>query len=260
MSTGVYLFSGPDRPGKLQRIRELRRTLPVDPLDEHRLEAASVSASDLVALCRQRPAASPARLIVVEDAQRLSPTCISGLIHHADAIRQTACVVLLVDAELSVRAPLARAAHDRAIALERFAGAAEAPAKPFAFLDALGARRFPAALEAVREQLAAGKTPLELIGLAAWQVQRWVVVRHFLDAGLSPARISAILGMRPWQVERISSEITGRSLGSLRRLLRRCWEMDVGAKSGRVLPWLAVEELAAEVCLDNETATTPSRR
>jgi len=259
MSTGLYLFVGPDRSGKLQRIRALRRTLRVDALDEHRVEGAAASASALVGLCRQRPAVSAARLIVIEDAQRLPPACVSGLVHYADAMAQTACVVLLVDAELSVRSPLARAAHDRVMILERFTGTAAAPAKPFAFLDALGTRALPAALEAVREQMGAGKTPLELIGLAAWQIQRWVVVRRLVDAGLSSAQISAVLGMRPWQVERIRSEIAGRPLEALRYLLKRCWDLDVGVKSGRTLPWLAVEELATEVCLSDASATTAVR-
>ena len=136
---------------------------------------------------------SSARLIVIDEAQRLPAACVSGLVHYAEAIAVTACVVLLVEGELSVRSPLTRAAHDRVIALERFAGAAEAPAKPFAFLDALGARDRTAALQAVREQVGVGKTPLELIGLAAWQIQRWVVVRQLLDAGLSGAQISAML-------------------------------------------------------------------
>lgn len=247
-SLGVQVFLGPDRARKLQRIQELERQLRVDPLDRHYVNAADTSAAELASLCRQRAAASPARLIVVDQAHQLPADCGQALLQHRAAIQQTACVVLLVDRDMSLRHPVARAAHEGGLAVTRFAGRDLPSAKPFALLDALGAGDLAGALQAVQDQLALGKEPLELVGLIAWQVQRWVSVRRLMDTGLSVDRIAAMTGMQRWQVERVRTEVAGRPLRQLQGLLQRCWQLDVDAKSGHTQPWLAIEQLLWELC------------
>jgi len=252
--SGLYLFLGPDRARKLGRIQSLEQALRVEALDRHHLAGGAVSSADLVALCRQRPAASPVRLIVVDEAQRLDGACIEALRHHAAAIAETACVVLLVDEELSVRHPLAPFQRDaertRGVALttERFPGRDAPAVTPFALVDALGSRDVAGALGAVRDQVVNGKDPVELFGLVGWQLQRWVLVRRLLDAGYAAAQIAAVTGLKPWQVERVQSEVAGRSLALLHRLLARCWQLDVQVKRGLAIPGLAVEHLVMEVC------------
>ena len=244
--TGVFLFLGSDRPKKLQRIQELERHLGVQPLDRHALDAATLSGAALLAFCRQQPAESPCRLIVVDQAHRLDRAAVEGLLEHAEAIASVASVVLLVEPELSLRHPLAQAAER--FTVERFPGRDQPAVKPFAFTDALGRRHLAEALSAARDQVVAGKEPLELLGLMGWQLNRWVVVRRLLDGGTRPDAIAAMINMKPWQVERIQAEASGRSLGRLQALLARCWELDVDAKSGRVAPELALEQLVVEVC------------
>ena len=248
-SLGLHLFLGPDRARKLQRIQELERSFRVDTMDRHHLDGAVVKSAELVALCRQRPAVSPARLIVVDQAHRLDLACAEALLQHAQIIAQMSCVVLLVDRELSVRHPLARAAHHGAISMMRFAGGDTPTAKPFALMDALGVRDLPEALRAVRDQLNGGKEPLELLGLVAWQLQRWILVRRLSESGLATPRIAALAGMQAWQVERVRSEISGRPLVWLDQMLTRCWQLDVDAKSGRTLPLLAIEQLVFELAV-----------
>ena len=253
---GLYLFLGADRPRKLQRLQELERTLGVQPFDRHQVDPTVTGSAELVALCRLQPAMSPVRLIVVDQAQRLERSCIEALQHHAPAIVQTACVVLLVETELSVRHPLAQvgARSDDCgqnalggVAIERFP-AREAPAaKPFALTEALSARDAAGALAALQDQLLAGKEPLELLGLVAWQLQRWISVKRLLTAGYSVEQIISVTGWRVWQVERLRSEVRQRSLASLRESLERCWRFDVDAKSGRTIPELAVEQLVVEI-------------
>jgi len=177
----------------------------------------------------------------------LDRAAVEGLLMHAEAIAAVASVVLLVEPELSLRHPLTQAT-DR-FAIERFPGRDQPAAKPFAFTDALGRRHLTEALAAARDQMIAGKEPLELLGLVGWQLNRWVVVRRLLDGGTPPQAIAAAIGMKPWQVERIQAEVAGRSLRRLHTLLARCWELDVGAKSGRVTPELALEQLVVDVCL-----------
>ena len=243
---GLYLFLGSDRPRKLQRIQELERSLGVGPLDRHQLDGAAVTNTHLLALCRQQPAASPVRLIVIDQAHHLDRTCIEALRQHAGVIQPNACLILLVEVELSVRHALTQVQDSYAI--ERFPGRDAPAAKPFALTDALGNRDAAGALAAVHDQLIAGKEPLELLGLVAWQLNRWVMVRRLLDAGYSAERIASVAGLKPWQAQRLQSEIARRPLASLQGLLTRCWQLDVDAKSGRHLPDLAVEQLVMEVC------------
>ena len=243
---GCVLFLGPDRPRKLVRIHELERALGIQPFDRHQLDAAATSAKPLAALCRQQPAASPVRLIVIDEAQRLDRACVEALLAHAGVIAKTACVILLVEGELSLRHALAKAGD--AMRTERFPGRGLPAAKPFALTDALGTRDVTGALAAVREQLLAGKEPLELLGLIAWQAHRWVTVKRLGRAGYSAERMVSVTGLHPWQVQRLVSEVADRPLGSLQQTLARCWRLDVDAKRGRLIPELALEQLVIETC------------
>ena len=251
MPAGVHLFLGPDRVRKLQRLHELERTLGVHPLDRHHVDGAAVGAAPLLSLCRQQPAASPLRLIVVDEAHRLDAAAVDALLRHAETIAKSACVVLLVEAELGVRHALTRVlAQGGTLSAEEFPARSSPAAKPFALTEALGRRDAGTALAAARDQLMGGKEPLELLGLVAWQLQRWVVVRRLVDAGLPAERIAVVTGMKPWQVERVCSEISRRPLASLQDLLERCWKLDVDAKRGRTIPELALEQVVLEVCAE----------
>ncbi len=242
---GLHLWLGPDRPRKLERLLELERTLMISPLDRHQVNAAEVSPPELLALCRQQPAASPVRFIVVDQAQRLDGPPVEALVGLGGLIASTACVVLLVEVELSVRHALSRAGA--ALTVERFMGREAPPLKPFALTDALGVRDVAGALNAVRDQLMGGRDAVDVLGLIAWQVQRWVLVKRLTAAGLSADGISSVTGLRAWQVQRLQSEVAQRPLDALQWALARCWQLDVETKSGRHVPDLAVEQLVVEL-------------
>lgn len=254
---GLYLFLGPDRLRKLTRLHELERALKIEPLDRHQLDATVSTGAAFLALCRQRPAASPVRLIVMDQAQRLDAASVNGLVEHAEVIVKNACVVLLVEGELSARHALAKvqqrsgagsSAAGKLFMTERFPGRSAPPTKPFALTDALGRQDVAGALVAVREQLSAGKAPLELISLVAWQLHRWMTVKRLGSAGYSAERMVSVTGMHSWQVQRLQSEVARRSLESLQQTLSRCWQLDVDAKRGRTIPELALEQMVAEIC------------
>lgn len=255
---GVFLFLGPDRPGKLRRVHELAKQLGIRPTDRHQLDGATTSSAQLLALCRQQPFESPARLIVVDQAQRLDSLCVHALGQSAEAIALSACLVLLVETDLGERHPLATLG--KVATVEQFSIRHDAPIKPFALLDALASQDVAGALSALRQQLAAGRGPLEVLGLIVWQLQRWVVVRRLQEAGDSMERIGSVCNLNPWQVRRIQSEVAGRSLASLQRMLRRCWQLDVEAKSGRANAELAVEQIILEACLSGPSHGVASAR
>lgn len=249
---GLYLFTGPDRARKFQRIQALERALGIQPFDRHHLDAAATPSSEVLALARQQPAASPVRLIVVDQAHRLTVAGVDALLQHAAVIAKSACLILLVEVELTQRYPLTRmVSRDQAgqpATIEEFPERQAASAKPFALTDALGQRDVAGALVAVQDQLVAGREPLELLGLVAWQLNRWVMIRRLREAGYGTERMVSVTGLRPWQVERLQAEVAHRSLGSLQRVLTRCWQLDVDAKRGRANPQLAIEQVVLEVC------------
>lgn len=245
---GILLFLGPDRAQKRERIREIAQALSVTDLDRHELDASQSTAESFLALCRQSPAMSSVRLIVMDRADRLSTAAVSGLLEHTSIIAKTACVVLLVEKELSVRHALATASREEGWTVVRFADHAKTPFKPFALTDALGEADFSRCIAAVREQLLQGREPVEVIGLMAWQFQRWMIVRRLMDARMPASQIAQSAGLRAWQVERIQKELSKRSLQDLREALKRCWRLDVDVKQGRVLPWVAIEEVLAAWC------------
>jgi DNA polymerase III delta subunit len=176
----------------------------------------------------------------------LEAACVDALVEHAELISRNACVVLLVETELSLRHALAK--PHAAIHTERFPAHETPGARPFAFTDALGVRDLVGALAAARDQVQVGKEPLELLGLVAWKLNRWVLIKRLVGAGYSAEQMGRAIGLRPWHVERMHSEVMSWSLESLTHLLERCWQLDVDAKSGRVTPGLALEQLVIEVC------------
>lgn len=247
-SCGIHLLLGPDRPRKLQRIHEFERALAVTAFDRHHVDGAGVTGAELLALCRQLPAASSRRLIVVDEAHKLDRAVIEALRGYAEVIAATACVALMTETELTSRHALAALLTDTRIATEQFPGRGGPAARPFALTEALGRLDAAAALGAVREQVAAGKEPLEIFGLVAWQLQRWVWVRRLLDAGMGLERIVSVTNLKLWQVERLSQEVARWPLGLLQMLLERCWRLEADAKSGRHVPELALEEIILRVC------------
>lgn len=125
----------------------------------------------------------------------------------------------------------------------------EQPSKGFAIVDAIAQGDAVGALRALEAQLDEGKEIVEVLGLIVWQLERVTRVAHLLAAGIPPGRMASLLGMQAWQVNRMIGELRGRSPEAMRRLVRRCWELDAGIKRGRfALPRLAIEALVLELC------------
>ena len=224
----------------------MEQALKVQELDIHRLDGATVRSAELLALCRQQPAVSGMRFIVVDQAHRLEAAAVEALLQHAAVIVQTSQVVLLSEAESGARHALAKVGS--AILTERFEPESAEAVKPFALTEALGRGDISEALKVLHEQMLSGKEPLEVLGLIAWQLQRWVVVKRLAASGYNSDRIAAASGMRPWQAQRIQSEVTRRSLHSLQELLERCWRLDVEVKTGRTIAEVALDRMVVEIC------------
>lgn len=249
-AASFYLLSGPDRAGKLQRIQALERQLSVQSLDRHQLDASTVTLPKLLLLCRQLPAESPRRLVVIDSANRLEPASVEALFAQSETIGQTTTVVFLVESGLSARHPLGRA--QEGLVVEHFEARQAPAAKPFALTDALGTRDVPGALSAIHEQRLAGKEPFELLGFLVWQLQRWITVKRLLNARYSADRIAMMTGLKQWQIQRIQSEVRDRPLDSLEKALYSCWRADTDMRQGRNIPDIALEEAVIRICVPEE--------
>ena len=258
---GLFLFLGPDRARKHQRLAQLRQSLTVHALDSHELNARQLAPADLGTLIREYPTASPARLIVVEEAHRLSPACLKVLEAHHEVLKHVACVVLLSEAPLEASHPLLSLKPYATVESFEEPGRSKSSGA-FALLEAVARRDAAVALRLMQDQLAEGKEVVELFGLIGWQLQRWLTVSHLADAGMAPPRIAAVTGWSPWQVDRIRTELAGRRTEGLARLAKRCWEADVEVKTGQTIPRMALERLIVELCLprpEGRGLPSPSR-
>ena len=253
-----YLLVGADRARKRQRVAQLAQTFQVALLDRHHVSAAEVSAAELAALAREHPAASPVRLLVIEEAQRLDRACLALVTEQWEGLTQVACLILLVDGEPASAHPLAALA--RSVVVERFEIVGGAPgAQRFALVEAIARRDVAAACRAMQEQLALGKDVTDLVGMLVWQLSRWLTVRRCLEAAMPQERMRAAAGLEPWQLQRVLQDVADRSSTHLRQLLERCWEVDVAIKTGRTVPRVALEALVVACCLPRPSVTVAGR-
>lgn len=239
---------GPDRERKRQRIAQLSQALGVHLLDQQRVTAASLSSMNIGALLRQHPSAGPVRLVVIDDAHKIPAAHAAVIESCLDAASTVACVVLLVDGPdgMSIGAPLRKLAARASV--ERF-DAAQASARPFALVDAVSRGDAAAALGAMHEQLREGKEEVELVGLLVWQLHRWLTVKRGLETGWPVGRVAELAGIKDWQVERTVQDASAWTSERLSQLLQECWNVDVGIKTGKLVPRVALEALLVRVCL-----------
>ena len=236
MPAVVYVLCGSDRLAKLNRVRELKRALAVELVDQHHVSGDALKALVPGGLWREPPLAGRLRLIVIEDAQQLDDACAALVVERATQPSLSVCVILLFEEELEKRSPWAGLGPQ--VVVERFAAEGRDTPSGFELVNAIARRDVLAALTGLQEQVASGKELLDVVGLLGWQLQRWLVVKRGGDAGL-----------QPWQLERVRGEVASRSVESLQRSVRRLWDVDVAAKQGRLPSTrLAVEGVAVELC------------
>lgn len=92
----LYLLIGPDRLRARRRVEELAARLHVEPLDRHETSAGELPLAALLTRCREHPALSPVRLIVVDEADQLDEAALDTIAQQAPALAATACLVLLM--------------------------------------------------------------------------------------------------------------------------------------------------------------------
>ena len=248
MSAKCYLFLGSDRAKKRARVAAIAASAQVAFLDTHHVLAADLSVKLLHALLRQQAAAGPVRLLVIDEAQRCDAACAQVLAEAAQHDGLQAIVILLVDGALSAKQPLSSVKPHAAVESFGEEPVRGAGTSSFALVQAVARHDAAAALQAMQEQLAAGKDVFELFGLLIWQLQRWLLISRVQASGRLRREGESLTGLPAWQLPRTVEELTGRPTSGLVRMAQRSLALDQAAKSGRIMPQMALEQLVVELC------------
>ncbi len=118
----------------------------------------------------------------------------------------------------------------------------------FRFGDALAEGDGPTAISLLHDHLDEGEHPLRLLAIIARQFRILHHARALLDAGTSRAEIAAALPIPRWAVDKALRQARRFSAETLEAALGRLLEIDVGIKTGRVEPVLALDLFVAGMC------------
>ncbi|MGH2819214.1 MAG: DNA polymerase III subunit delta [Actinomycetota bacterium] len=115
----------------------------------------------------------------------------------------------------------------------------------YAFTDAVGDRRLPTAMAALRRLLEQGDEPLMILGALAAQVRRLLVAR---SVGGDPRTVRDALGLQPWRAERICKQARSYREEELAAALVALAKADIDMKSGELPdPRLALERTVISI-------------
>ena len=189
--TNVYLLIGPDRPRKLKRVADLAASLQVSPFDRHDLAAADCPLARLASLAREYPLAGSHRLIVVNEAHRLTSEGWAIVAQTARDPQSVSCVVLLYDDELPQEHPARSLGPAAAIEDYPFLSHTELASW---LRKTLEARRRNASASAIEELLRRFGSDGVALRLALEQLLSWVGERSQIE--LEDVR-AVCVGVRP---------------------------------------------------------------
>jgi DNA polymerase-3 subunit delta len=125
----------------------------------------------------------------------------------------------------------------------------------YALTDALGERRPPETLVALRRLLDQGEEPLVILGALSSQVRRMLRVRQQAERG--PGAVTEALGLPSWRAERLTKQARSYREDELARALGALAECDLEMKGGD-LPAPAALERAVVRILRGEGPSRPS--
>ncbi|MDQ3982453.1 MAG: DNA polymerase III subunit delta, partial [Actinomycetota bacterium] len=115
----------------------------------------------------------------------------------------------------------------------------------FAFQDAVGERRLPVAMTALRRLLEQGDEPLMIFGALSSQVRRMLRARRFAD--VSAKAVGDAMGLPSWRAERLQRQCRAYREEELADALRVLAATDVEMKGGDLPPEAALERAVVQI-------------
>lgn len=115
----------------------------------------------------------------------------------------------------------------------------------YAFQDAVGERRLPVAMTALRRLLEQGDEPLMIFGSLSSQVRRMLRARRFAD--VSAKAVGDAMGLPSWRAERLQRQCRSYREEELVRALSVLALTDVEMKGGDLPPEAALERAVVQI-------------
>ncbi|MFP5297797.1 MAG: DNA polymerase III subunit delta [Actinomycetota bacterium] len=124
----------------------------------------------------------------------------------------------------------------------------------YAFTDAVGDRRLPQAMTALRRLLDQGEQPLVVLGALAAQVRRMLRARRYAEQGAKA--VGQAMGLPGWRAERLEKQARSYSEEELAAALSVLAETDVQMKGGDLPPEIVLETAVTRI-VSGIAATAP---
>lgn len=115
----------------------------------------------------------------------------------------------------------------------------------YAFQDAVGERKLPVAMTALRRLLEQGDEPLMVFGSLSSQVRRMLRARRFAD--VSAKAVGDAMGLPSWRAERLQRQCRTYREDELVRALGVLAATDVEMKGGDLPPEAALERAVVQI-------------
>lgn len=115
----------------------------------------------------------------------------------------------------------------------------------YAFTDAVGDRRLPQAMTALRRLLDQGEEPLMVFGALTGQVRRMLRARRYTDQG--PKAVADAMGLPGWRAERLHRQARAYREDELVEAMSILSATDVEMKGGDLPPDIALEVAVTKI-------------
>lgn len=115
----------------------------------------------------------------------------------------------------------------------------------YAFTDAVGDRRLPQAMTALRRLLDQGEQPLVVLGALAGQVRRMLRARRFAEQGAKA--VGQAMGLPGWRAERLEKQARSYTEEELAASLSVLADADVQMKGGDLPPEIVLETAVTRI-------------
>ncbi|OGN27413.1 MAG: DNA polymerase III subunit delta [Candidatus Yanofskybacteria bacterium RIFCSPLOWO2_01_FULL_49_17] len=102
----------------------------------------------------------------------------------------------------------------------------------FAFIDALGSRNKPKALELLYRELSLRQDPYYLLSMIIYQFRTLLMVRDAMERTGNASAIASETGLKPFVVNKMKTAAARYTLQDLRRVYQTLCDLELGAKQG----------------------------
>ncbi len=117
----------------------------------------------------------------------------------------------------------------------------------FKTIDSLASKNKKQALELIHRHLQKGEHPLYLLSMINFQFRNLLTIKNLSEKYQSPYALSKITHLHPYLVKKNYTQAQKFSLGELKKIYQKIFEVDLSVKTGRLGPEAALDLLIAEI-------------